>query len=444
MKRRAIQAPEWLTKSAIYQINPRTFSSEGTISAVIKELPLLAQLGFGIMYLCPIFEEDDSKEETYWSTRQKKSHTKNPKNPYRINDYFKIDKEYGTEDDLRTFINESHRLGMRVLLDLVYMHIGPYAPILKSHPEFAKQDADGNIINSEYHFPYLDFNSAGLREYLWSNMTYYIGAFDADGFRCDVGDAVPIDFWVEGRRRMRAIKPDSVLINEGFNWDSTLCGFDAIYCFDWHEELYSVFSEKRPASVLRSKWEEIAALLPAGCTLLRDIDNHDTVTDWPTRTETVAGHDGMEFIEMLNYFIDGVPMIYCGNELADTARVSMFANRFHMGNFEVTDRSVQHTKAAARRQSIFKHLNEIKRTNELLLIGKTEWLDNSEPDKIVSFARVHEGKKLIVIGNTSASSCTVTVESFEDGKHIIENGCEKISDKTVCLAGHGYIAVEIN
>ena len=55
--------PDWFKKSAVYQINPRTFCEEGTIKAVTKELPKLAELGFKIMYLCPIFEEDASDEE---------------------------------------------------------------------------------------------------------------------------------------------------------------------------------------------------------------------------------------------------------------------------------------------------------------------------------------------------------------------------------------------
>lgn len=161
MKYKAICPPEWLSRSAVYQINARTFSQEGTIKAVTNELPKLKDLGFRVMYLCPIFEEDDSENREFWSTRQKKSETNNPKNPYRMNNYFRIDSEYGTENDLREFIEEAHRLGMRVLLDLVYLHIGPNAPILKRHPEFARQDRDGNIICTEWNFPYLDYTSDG-------------------------------------------------------------------------------------------------------------------------------------------------------------------------------------------------------------------------------------------------------------------------------------------
>ena len=81
MKGQALRAPDWFAKGAMYQINPRTFSAEGTIAAVTKELPWLAEMGFSTMYLCPVFEEDDSDDLSAWSERQKKSATGNPKIP---------------------------------------------------------------------------------------------------------------------------------------------------------------------------------------------------------------------------------------------------------------------------------------------------------------------------------------------------------------------------
>jgi glycosidase len=111
----ALGAPYWLTRGAVYQINPRTFTSEGTIAAVTRELPFLADLGFSTIYLCPIFEADPSENRANWSIRQKASNTENPKNPYRMNDYYKIDEEYGTMDDLAACVKECHRLKKAIL-----------------------------------------------------------------------------------------------------------------------------------------------------------------------------------------------------------------------------------------------------------------------------------------------------------------------------------------
>lgn len=443
MKYKAVCPPEWLSRSAVYQINPRTFSADGTIRAVTNELPKLKELGFRVMYLCPIFEEDDSENRDFWSTRQKKSETNNPKNPYRMNNYFKIDSEYGTEDDLREFIEEAHRLGMRVLLDLVYLHIGPNAPILKRHPEFARQDRDGNIICTEWNFPYLDYTSDGLREYLMCNMIYYLGEMDADGFRCDVGDGVPTDFWVEARRRMKAVKPDSVLINEGSNWNNLLKGFDSSYCFDWHVNLYKAFSGEISAAECRSFLERLANEIPSGAKLIFDIDNHDTVTDWPKRTEKVAGHNGMEQIEVINYLLDGIPMVYCGNELADEAYHSLFANRFHMGRFETTDRrGLETLDYSLRRQEIMKGLNALKLESDILCYGSTVWVDNSAPEKLLSFSREYNGKKITFSGNISREKAASEFNAEFGGRVLFSNGAEKISDGTIELEPRGYVVLE--
>lgn len=48
MKYKAVCPPEWLSRSAVYQINPRTFSADGTIRAVTNELPKLKELGFRV------------------------------------------------------------------------------------------------------------------------------------------------------------------------------------------------------------------------------------------------------------------------------------------------------------------------------------------------------------------------------------------------------------
>lgn len=424
MLNKAMQVPRWLSMSAVYQINPRTFSKEGTIQAVTQQLPRLKELGFGVMYLCPIFEEDDSPE--HWSKRQIASKTNNPKNPYRMLDYFTVDSEYGTMEDLRAFVDETHRLGMHVLLDLVYLHSGVNARILKRHPEFAQQDADGNWVLTGWNFATFDYTHPGTREYLWSNMVYYISALDVDGFRCDVGDMVPEDFWAEGRRRIQTIKPDAVLINEGrkFHWMKST--FDATYAFDWHERLYSVFAGGESASLVRRQWEEDHARTPAGGLLMRDIDNHDTVTDWPERTEIAAGHDGMEQIEVINYIMDGVPMVYCGNEIADTAYLSMFANRFFPGRFEVTDWSGSDQPYAQRRQQVMRRLNALKAEHESLLHGETRWLDTDQPDRVIAFQRVYGEEGWTFVGNASAEPCTVNVPL--SGSMVLTNGAEWSED----------------
>ncbi|MBR7160819.1 MAG: hypothetical protein IKD07_00250, partial [Clostridia bacterium] len=320
----------------------------------------------------------------------------------------------------RTFVQKAHEAGMRVLLDLVYAHIGNHADIIQRHPEFVMQNQDGSFVCTRWQFARFDFNSEGLREYLCCNMVYYISVLDVDGFRCDVGDLIPIDFWNEAKKRITRVKPDAVLINEGYNYYYTETAFDACYCFDWHELMRNVFCGTASAFTLREYHENLD--LPKGAKLLRDIDNHDTVTDWNGRTETVCGHNGMKQIEVINYFIDGIPMVYAGNELACEARLSLFANRFFPGDYSVTERNDKYSDASKRRQRIMKLLNKLKAENEALYRGETVWVDNREPDAVLSFKRVLEGEEMLFIGNTKNKAVDVDIAIGEDKKCLLTNG----------------------
>ena len=88
-----------------------------------KLLPHIASLKVDIIYLCPTMVSDDGRITQFWSDRQNASSLET-KNPYRIKDYYNTDPEYGTNNDLRQFVDTAHRLGMLVILDLVYFHCG--------------------------------------------------------------------------------------------------------------------------------------------------------------------------------------------------------------------------------------------------------------------------------------------------------------------------------
>ena len=428
------RTPLWFKKSAVYQINPRTFSAKGTIKAVTEQLPTLADMGFKIMYLCPIFEEDDSADPQNWSIRQKASETQNPKNPYRMNDYFNIDSEYGTMDDLREFVSESHRLGMYVLFDLVYLHIGPNAKVIKTFPDFAAKNEDGTIKYTRWNFPYLNYESQGLREYLWSNMVYYVGAIGVDGFRCDVGDEVPLDFWREGVNRIRAIKPDVIMINEGQKAEY-LDVFDANYGFYWHSCLFNILNGTITAKDIIEKYIYYKNLYPLDGIVLRDMDNHDTVTDWPYRIEEHFGNDCMELILAINYMIDGVPMVYCGNELADKSRLSMFANRFYPGAFEFTDRNAA-GKQVERRKEIIRKLNTMKADMSVLTDGETEWI-STENDSVLAFKRTGSDEQILFAGNFSENDAEVILKN---GDVLLSNNAT-VKNGTVKLSPYGYVII---
>ena len=238
---------------------------------------------------------------------------------------------------------------------------------------------------------------------------------------------------------MRAVKEDSVLINEGTKYDRLAIAFDASYCWDWHDDLHNIFCCDMPAHLLKDCYETTAKNLPQNSLLLRDIDNHDTVTDWPQRVEIAATNDGMEQIEVINYLIDGIPMVYCGNELACTARLSMFANRFHRGDFEFTDRSNKNSAATKRRTELFKKLNKLKAESDLLRYGKTVWFDTEHKDSIIAFKRVYNNQEFVFIGNTKDCEVSVTLPKNAPQFILLENNSALVENE-IKFGPYGYIA----
>lgn len=435
----AFELPDWVIKNgAIYQINPRTFSKKGTIKAITEELNFLSSLGFGTVYLCPVYAQDDSMDN--WSKRQTASKTGNPKNQYRIYDYYHLDPEYGSLDDLKELTDECHKLGLKVMLDLVYRHIGPSSLLVKEHPEFVKQNEDGSFVLNNYNFPEFDFNSDGLREYLYANMMYYVSVIGVDGFRCDSTDPTPDSFWEEGRRRIRTIKPDAILINEGTRFENLGVCFDVKYCFHWHMAIYDILQGLADASFLRENWEWYFSRTPKNGVMLRSMDDHDTVTDWEERIEVIAGHNGMELILVLTYLIDGVPMVYCGNELADTKRLNMFANRFHMGEFEVTDRDDKTSEASVRRQQIIKKLNTLRKESATLALGETKWIETEKQESVIAFKRVLNGEVYYVLGNLSRNKAEFVLPDVS-GEVVMASKAERNGDR-FAFEPFGYVVLK--
>jgi len=440
MKDNTRPVPAWWRRSVVYQINLRTFTPEGTLKAAEARLAHVASIGVDFVYLCPVVLADDDMNEDNWSKRQKASCTGNPKNSYRISDYFVIDPEYGDEADLDSFVKKAHSLGLKVMLDLVYMHCGPKAKMIDEHPNFVKRNEDGSLALNSYNFATVNFDNPELCKYLQDNMIYFVEKFDVDGYRLDVGDKCPLDFWCEGARRVREIKPDFIFLNEGRLPEFVRDFCDANYGLDWtYYAIRDVFNCKFDGKMVREQWQKDYDLLPEGALQCRAYENHDTSNDaFENRIDKVNGAACGELALVINFAIDGVPFIYNGNEIADCGRHSFFSNRFYGGYIGI-DWSRAEDETANRRMSVLRGLVELKRSEKALYEGAVEWNVTENDDKIVSFTRVADGEKVALYANVSKEP---TECAAPYGKPLMSSGAN-IEDGKLYLAPYGYAIVNI-
>src|SRR6476659_8377048 len=214
---------DWVRDGVIYEIYPRAFSAEGNFKGVTARLDNLKQLGVTILWLMPIHPIGQEKKKGTIGS------------PYAVRDYYAINPDYGTKQDLQQLISEAHRRGMKVIIDIVANHTS-WDSVLMKHPEFYKHDAKGNIT-----YPYdwfdiaaLNYESQQLRRYMTDMLKHWIREFDLDGFRCDVAGEVPTDFWENARRELEQIKPDIVMLAEAHKAELSVNAFDLDYSWPLH------------------------------------------------------------------------------------------------------------------------------------------------------------------------------------------------------------------
>ena len=84
-----------------------------------------------------------------------------------------------------------------------------------------------------------------------------IKEYGADGFRCDVGDDVPLDFWAESFLRLKRDFPELITINEGIKPEYIEDVFDIGYNFSWNTLMVNVFAKGESASKLKEKYYKL-------------------------------------------------------------------------------------------------------------------------------------------------------------------------------------------
>ena len=128
----------------------------------------------------------------------------------------------------------------------------------------------------------LNYDNKDMRAAMIDAMKFWIVDVGIDGFRCDVADGVPADFWKEAIDKLRAAAGDRkiVMLAEGKNVDNfTVGGFDMNYGWDYKDSLVHVFRDGMPAEYLIRADKAEYDSLPAGKVKLRFTTNHDHSTD---------------------------------------------------------------------------------------------------------------------------------------------------------------------
>ncbi len=339
----AFQVPQWAKNKVVYQVFPARFASsqtvpeelwykapvdhatnlKGDLKGLMGKLDHLVELGVDVLYMTPIFKSRSTHK-------------------YDTIDYYTVDPDFGTNEDLVALVDKAHSLGLRVVLDGVFNHTAPEF--------FAFRDLEENWEHSPYRnwyyckekpvrpptwrekpnykcfsyfggMPKVNLENEETAQYFIDVALYWLRTAKIDGWRLDVGDEVSHYFWRRFRQAIKAEAPEALIVGEvwhyaadflqGDNWDSVMNYpfLNAVMDF--------VAGGEITATEFANELGFLRGNLNNNCqsVLWNLLDSHDTA-----RALHLCGEDKrkLKLMAAMQLLLPGMPFIYYGDEVGMT------------------------------------------------------------------------------------------------------------------------------
>lgn len=368
---------------AMYQVNPRVFAPENSLRAVADRIDSIASLGVNVVWVMPIYPIGVEKGKH---------------SPYCISDYKAIAAEFGTLDDFKHLVRVCHEHGMGLILDWVANHTAWDHPWVKEHPDWYTHDTETDTIIHPRPFDWLDvadlnYNNDSMRLAMIDAMKYWIADVGIDGFRCDVADCVPADFWEQAIDTLRqaAGNRQILMLAEGKSPENFTAGFDMNYAWDFKDSLISVFNQNQRADVLFKVDKAEYDSLPDGKVKLRFTTNHDESTKQTPPTLFHSQRGSMAAF-VATTFLHGGALIYSSQEVGYPDPINFF-------NYVPVD-----WKANSQLYKEYQRLISIYNARPEIREGDIKPYPHKD---VLTFERTAGAERLLVIVNLRDSAITI-------------------------------------
>jgi maltooligosyltrehalose trehalohydrolase len=338
-----------LQGQVLYEMHIGTFTPAGTYDAAIDKLQYLRELGITMLEVMPVAECPGRWNWGYDGVQLFA--------PYHV---------YGDHEGLKRFVDRAHALGLAVILDVVYNHLGPdgnYLRCFSPHYFNTRHKTEwGEALN-------LDGEQAqGTRDFILGNAQYWLSEFHLDGLRLDAtqsifDDSKPHILEQLSTAARAAARPRSIVViseNEPQHAQQLLpperggFGLDAMWNDDFHHaakvaltgtrdgyfndytgRAQEFISCVRRGFLYQGQWYpwqkqtrgQAAAGLAASSSIVF-LQNHDQVgnTFLGDRVHATAAPGRYRALMALTLLGPQTPMLFMGQEFAASARFMFFAD----------------------------------------------------------------------------------------------------------------------
>jgi glycosidase len=456
----AIQTPAWFNDTVLYEIFPRSFydgsgDGIGDLKGIEQKLDYLQALGVGALWLTPIFASPSY-------------------HGYDVTDYYKINPEFGTEQDLKDLVQQAHARDIKIILDFVAGHSSDQHPFFKDaygnpnseYADWYRWLADSDSVGIRTHTKYEHFGSAtdmpkwnqdnpATRDYLIDAAKYWMKTADIDGYRLDYALGVPHDFWKAFRQEIKSIKPDALLLGEV--WDSGLKiapyyenEFDATFDFPVYFDLMGAHNRagssallgERAPGAFQTLLKAQTRLYPPGAQSVRFLGNHDTLRVMSQVNGQCADQNAecatqnlerAKLAATLLLTLPATPMLYYGEEIGmagdksdgdKTVREPMdwYASESGKGmttwynpdtGFNQPNDGISVEEQQGNPEALLEHyraLLALRAQHDALHHGEFVPVPLQGSDRATAYARVNGDEIILVVLNTAAQAVDVTLD----------------------------------
>lgn len=319
----------WYNEACFYHIYPLGLTGapkENSYSEPISRLNTLLpwishikEIGCNAIYIGPLFESVGHGYET--------------------TDYQKLDSRLGTNEDLKNFVEECHKNGIRVILDGVFNHTG--------RDFFAFKDIKENRENSQYKDWYCNVNFWGnnsfndgfsyenwggydllvklnqknptVINYICDVIRFWVKEFQIDGLRLDAADVMDFEYMKALRNVANEVKPDFWLMGEVIHGNYSRWANEgtlhSVTNYMLHKALYSAHNDHNYFEIAHTI-KYVSGMVGNNLSLYTFVDNHDVeriYTKLNNKSHFVPVH-------VMLYTLPGIPSIYYGSEFGIEGR----------------------------------------------------------------------------------------------------------------------------
>ena len=378
---------------AWYELFPRSF---GGFAGVEGVLPLLAELGFDVVYFPPIHPIGQSGRKGRNNTLP--ALEGDPGSPWAIGSeeggHDAVDPGLGTIEDFDRLVARAQEFGLDIALDFA-IQCSPDHPWLKEHPEWFQHRPDGTIKYAEnppkryQDIVNVDWESEdwqGLWEALRDVVLHWVD-HGVRVFRVDNPHTKPLSFWEWLIDEVRRAHPDVIFLAEAFTRPAMMRELAKI----GFNQSYTYFTWKNTRAELEEYVTELAAETAEFYRPNFFVNTPDILHEYLQR----GGRPAFEARLVLAATLSPSYGIYSGYERIENVPVKPGSEEYlDSEKYEIKERHIEGPLLP-----LVRGLNEIRRANRSL-----QWIDNvtflsTANDSLIAYLKRHPADTLIVCVN---------------------------------------------